>query len=78
MNNLKPKLILTAVVSAALVAGCGGGGDGVVPAPDISQSVSAALDFINNLIAGSSETGEPMDVSAVTLAVDDATEPASL
>ena len=76
MKTLKPKLLLAAVLAAAMVAGCGGGGGGD-SAPDISQSVSALLDFMNNLIAGTGENGELTDVNALTLAVDDTGEPAA-
>ena len=76
MKTLKPKLLLAAVLTAAIVAGCGGGGGGA--APDISQSVSALLDFMNNLIAGIGENGELTDVNALTLAVDVCGEPAAL
>ena len=75
MNTLKPKLLLVAVLAAAMMAGCGGGGGGA--APDITQSVSALLDFMNNLIAGTGENGELTDVNALTLAVDDTGEPAA-
>ena len=73
---MKPnlKLVLLSIVAAALVGGCGGGG-GDAPAPDISQSVSALLDFINNLIAGTGENGDLIDVNAINLAVDDTAEP---
>ena len=77
MKTLKPKLLLVAVLAAAMVAGCGGGGGGGDAAPDITQSVSALLDFMNNLIAGTGENGELTDVNALTLAVDDTGEPAA-
>ena len=70
------------VLSAALVlSACGGGGDGggAAPAPpDISQSVAALLDFMKGLIAGTSETSDPIDINPLTLAVDDAAEPSPL
>lgn len=75
MKTLKTKLLLVAVLTTAMVVGCGGGGGGA--APDISQSVSALLDFMNNLIAGTGENGELTDVNALTLAVDDTGEPAA-
>ena len=75
MKTLKPKLLLVAVLAAAMVAGCGGGGGDA--APDITQSVSALLDFMNNLIAGTGDNGELTDVNALTLAVDDTGEPAA-
>ena len=74
---MKPnlKLVLVSIVAAALVGGCGGGGGGEEPAPDISQSVSALLDFVNNLIACTGENGDLIDVNAINLAVDDTAEP---
>ncbi len=75
MKTLKPKLLLVAVLAAAIVAGCGGGGGNA--AEDISQSTSALLDFINNLIAGTGENGELTDVNALTLVADDRGEPAA-
>ncbi len=73
MYQLNSKLIHAAVLSAVLLAGCGGGGGGEPAAatPDIAQSVTALLDFMTNLIAGS-ENGDLVDVNALTLAVDDA------
>ncbi len=72
MHKLKPGLLLAAVIAAALVAGCGGGGGG---ASDIAHSDSALVAFMKNLIAGSNETGEPIDVNALSLAVDDRATP---
>jgi hypothetical protein len=80
MNRLNTKL-MPVVLSAALVAGCGGGGGGgaeAVPAPDIGQSTTALVAFMNNMIAGTNETSEPIDINALTLAVDDKAEPAPL
>ena len=71
MYQLNSKVIHAAVLSAILLAGCGGGGGGEgAAAPDIGQSVTALLDFMTNLIAGS-ENGDLVDVNALTLAVDD-------
>ena len=80
MNRLNTKLML-AVLSTALVAGCGGGGGGgteATPAPGIGNSTTALVAFMNNMIAATNETSEPIDISALTLAVDDKTEPAPL
>lgn len=73
----RTKWLAAAALSAAFVAGCGGGGDGnAAESTDISQSVSALLTYMNNLIAGS-ENGDLVDVNALTLVVDDAGEPAA-
>jgi len=77
------QFLLPVVVSAALlVSACGGGGGGGGPAapapPDIGRSVADLLGFMNSLIAGTSETGDPIDINPLTLAVDDMAEPAAL
>ena len=75
------QFLLPVVVSAALlVSACGGGGGGpAAPAPpDIGRSVADLLGSMNSLIAGTSETGDPIDINPLTLAVDDMAEPAAL
>ncbi|MCW5642091.1 MAG: hypothetical protein KIT63_08360 [Rhodoferax sp.] len=69
-----------ALVAAMGMAGCGGGGGAgpVTAPPDIALDVTALVDFIGSLIAGTSETGDPIDINALTLAVDDTAEPAPL
>lgn len=78
MTKLKLKILASSVLAAALLAGCGGGGGGGTAAEDISQSTSDLLAYMNRLIAGTDETSEPVDINALTLAVDDAGEPAAL
>ena len=76
MDKLNSKLMLTAVLAAALVAGCGGGGGVAIgPAAGAGQSVMVTLDFIRSLIANNGENSDPVDISALTLAVDDSAEP---
>ena len=77
MTKTKLGFLATSVLAAALMAGCGGGGGGTA-AEDISQSTSDLLAYMNRLIAGTDETSEPVDINALTLAVDDAGEPAAL
>ncbi len=82
------KLCLPVLLSAVLVLGACGGGDGggdsagidqaTAAQPDIGQSVGALLDFMRSLIAGTSETSEPTDINPLTLAVDDTAEPSPL
>ena len=80
------KYVLPIVLSATLaLSACGGGGgDGAgaaaaAPAPpDIGQSVAALLDYMQGLIAGTSETSDPVDINPLTLAVDDTAEPSPL
>ena len=78
MTKLKLKILASGVLAAALLAGCGGGGGGGTAAEDISQNTSDLLAYMNRLIAGTDETSEPVDINALTLAVDDAGEPAAL
>ena len=79
MLERNSKLLGTAVLAAALVAGCGGGGGGSAEvSTDISTSLSALLDYMNNLIASVGENGELVDVNALTLVVDDTAAPAAL
>lgn len=83
MHKLNFKLVLPVVLATALVAGCGGDSSGSAapaPAPDspISQSARAVVDFINSLIAGTSETGNPIDINPLTVAVDDTSDPVPL
>ena len=73
------KFLVPVVVSAALVlAGCGGGGSDAPAAPDISQSASALVAFMKDLIAGTNETSEPIDINGLTLVQDDRSEPSPL
>ncbi|MBC7597391.1 MAG: hypothetical protein H7238_00065 [Polaromonas sp.] len=76
------RLALGAVLSAALLAGCGSGGSGEVSsAPvstDISQSISALITFMNNLIAGTSESGDPIAINSLTLVTDDTAQPSPI
>ena len=78
MTKTKTRLLAASILAAALVSGCGGGGGGDGPVEDISQSTSDLLAFMNRLIAGTDETSEPVDINALTLAVDDTAEPAAL
>ena len=92
MLKLHSRLAFGAVLSAALLAGCGSGGsDDVSSAPvpnapvpnapastDISQSISALIAFMNNLIAGTSESGDPIAINSLTLVTDDTAEPSPI
>ena len=69
---------LLAGLTALALAGCGGGGSGAAAdASPVLQGSAAVLDFNNNLIAGTNEIDEPIDLDAVTLALDDAADPAA-
>ena len=78
MLERNSKLLGTAVLAAALVAGCGGGGGSAEVSTDISTGLSALMDYVNNLIASVGENGELVDVNALTLVVDDTAEPVAL
>jgi hypothetical protein len=79
LGKLNTRWLFTAVLSAAVFTGCGGGNTtAAVPAPDIAQSVAAVVSYINGLIAGTSETGDPVGINALTLAVDDTAEPSAI
>jgi len=80
MFKFNLKLTLAAVAVAALVAGCSGDNDngGAAAPSDIGQSVTALVDFINRMITNDSENSDPIDINALTLAVDDSAEPTPL
>ena len=40
--------------------------------------MASLLDFMKSLIAGTNETSDPIDINALTLAVDDTAEPSPL
>ena len=80
MDKLNSRLMLAAVLAAAaLLAACGGGGGGGASAPDpaaeAGQNVTKTLAFIRTLIANNGENSDPVDISSLTLAVDDSAEP---
>lgn len=83
MIKLNRQLGLATVLATALLVGCGGGGGGSgEPAPPASAStdLSAAgvFTYISNLISGTSENAELVDVNALTLAGDDTASPTAL
>ena len=75
MYITKTKLLLALGLCAALVVGCGGGGGDAGPLSAPLQGSAAVVEFITNLIAGSTESDDLIDVDAVTLALDDVAEP---
>lgn len=88
MFKLNTKLMAGGALCAVLLAGCGGGGssDGngggqgaVTPPPgQQTQTITAVVDFIKNLIASNGENTDPIDINALTLAADDNAEPAAV
>lgn len=78
MRQHLTKSLLAVVVTTAALAGCGGGGgDGGTPAapavvsPFMGTTVQSLLDYMNQLIAQTSETSEPEAVDNTPLPVDD-------
>jgi hypothetical protein len=83
MFTFNPRLMAGAALSAALLAGCGGSNDdhganggGTVPPGPVAQTITDVVGYINSLV--SSDSAEPVDTSALTLAADDSAEPAPL
>jgi len=77
---LAGRLAVAAALAAALLAGCGGdshvdAGASAPPGP-VAQTVTDVVAYISGLIAGGSDSAEPLDTTALTLAADDAAEPA--
>ena len=74
-----------AMMFAALLAltGCGGGDDDTPAPPPVTEqvppqasvTVTALIDYLRALIAADADTLEPVDVSAVTPATDETSEP---
>ncbi len=79
INTGSGKWLLAAALSVSLLAGCGsGGGDGEsTQARGIDQNVSDLIAYMKGLIA-TDENGEVVDINPLTLAVDDAGDPAPL
>ena len=51
---------------------------GVTSLRDYAEGWNFRLDFMQGQIAGTSETSDPIDINALTLAVDDTAEPSPL
>lgn len=80
MFKLNSSLTAGAALSAVLLSGCGGD-SGVAAAPppgSLDQTVTAVVEYIQNLIASNGENTDPIDINRLTLAVDDTSEPAPL
>ncbi len=79
MFKLNSRLMAGVALSAVLLAGCGGdgggGGGGGVPK---EQTITAVVEYIQNLIASNGENTDPIDINPLTLAADDKSEPAPL
>jgi hypothetical protein len=77
---MKKTLVAAATVAVFLTA-CGGGDDDETPPPtqsvpaDVSTSSSSFISYLRSLIASAADMLEPVDVSMVTPATDNAAEP---
>ncbi len=78
MRKPLARSLLAVAVTTAVLAGCGGGGgDASAPAqpqaatPFMGTTVQSLLDYMNQLIAQTSETTEPEPVDGTPLPVDD-------
>ena len=83
MHKSNLTMMLAVASAAALVAGCGGNNDDqpaapVDPSTQTGQSVQKTLDYITSLVAGSGENSDAVDISGITLAVDDTAEPSAI
>ena len=87
INTSSGKWLLAAALSVSLLAGCGsgggdgsgggGGGSGSAQASDISKNVSDLIAYMKGMLAVG-ENSEVVDINPLTLAVDNAGEPAPL
>ena len=84
MHKFNAKLVAAAALAAVLAVACGGD-DHVTavtpppnPAAEAGQSVQKTVDYLNGLLAGTSDSSDPANIDAVTLATDDTAEPTAL
>lgn len=82
MRTTHSRLMAVAALSAVLLAGCGSNddnnnGSGGTPGP-VAQTVTDVVAFINNLIAGTDNSSEPIDIDSLTLTADNSSESAPL
>ena len=76
------KTLVSLLCVAAVLTACGGGGDDSPTPPateqvptTVNSSVPAFISYLMALLASAADALEPVDVSAVTPATDDAAEP---
>ncbi len=83
-RHILPRLrvALATACTAALLSACGGGGGGgggdSTQPGEVSQAVTQLLAYMNQLIAGTDETSEPVNIDAVAVPVDETTEPSAI
>ena len=86
MSKLNSKLLATAVLATALVAGCGGGGGdsgggGVQVQQPTNPATSAqgVVDFLLRLFASdTSDLNDPMPTDSTTFATEELAEPSPI
>ncbi len=84
MTVQRNKILAAGTLASLVLAGCGGGGDAAPvattpPAPTVvTISAAGIVKYFTDMIAGTSETTDPVDASLVELAVDDKAEPGAL
>ena len=87
INTSSGKWLLAAALSVSLLAGCGsgggddssssGGGGQGAPVSDISKNVGDLIAYMKGLLV-TDENSDAVDINPLTLAVDNAGEPAPL
>ena len=82
--TMKNQWVLASVLATALLAGCGGGNTvssslpANPPAQSISDTVSVLIQYVQQLIAATNDTSEPVDINGLTLVADDRAEPTAI
>ena len=80
--TMKKQWVLASVLATAFLAGCGGGSSSSVitapPAQSISDTVSVLVQYVQQLIATTSDSSEPVDINGLTLVADDTAEPTAI
>lgn len=86
--TIQSKLLVGAVLAAALLAGCGGGGgdgstaqaggSGGVATGPMPTAIAQLIAFMQNIIDTVAENGVQIDVNALTLATDETVSPSPL
>ena len=76
------KTLVSMLCAVAMLSACGGGDDNNSAPPvteqvpgSVNTSSMSLIDYLKALVASSADALEPVDVSAVTPAVDDTAEP---
>ena len=79
------KTLVSMLCAAALLTACGGGDDSAAPPPatqqvpaTVNSSVPAFISYLMELVASAADALEPVDITAVTPATDDAAEPTAV